>query len=111
MWCLFLSNISASNIPYSGIHVSGKAGDVPRRACSSSCKVLEVMLHHFSQDQIYKCPLLSYFNWEWNVLTNFVKCAAVKFNIINSFVHKLFMSTPAGQMEILIGVTHTCKWA
>ena len=48
------------------------------------------MLHYFSQDQIYMFSLFSDFNQEWNLLTNFVKCATVKFNIIHSVVLKLF---------------------
>jgi hypothetical protein len=48
------------------------------------------MLHHFSQDQMYKFSLFSDFNQERNLLTNFVKCATVKFNIIPSVVLKLF---------------------
>lgn len=88
--CLFLSNIPAPNILYSGIHVSDHAGGASRRACSFSYKVYDMMLHHFSQDQIYKFSLFSDFNEEWNLLTNFVKCATVKFNIIHSVVLKLF---------------------
>jgi hypothetical protein len=49
-----------------------------------------MMLHHISQDKIYKCPLFSDFNQEQNVLMNFVKCATVKFNKIHSVVLKLF---------------------
>lgn len=48
------------------------------------------MLHHISQDKIYKCPLISDFNQEQNVLTSFVKCPTGKFNKIHSFVLKLF---------------------